>query len=109
MPSCAWLIFAAIAFGTVTVKIETVVSQANAMFCGNFTLTRFDGIITKFDNLAAVEANQVIVVMLLMSVQIRIYRLQNCGGDDTSVVKLVQYAIYRSQTNFFTHIDQTFV
>ncbi len=59
------LIFAAIAFGTVTVKIETVVSQANAMFCGDFTLTRFDGIITKFDNLTAVEADQVIVVMLL--------------------------------------------
>ena len=51
--------------GTVTVKIETVVSQANAMFCGDFTLTRFDGIITKFDNLTAVEADQVIVVMLL--------------------------------------------
>ncbi len=81
MPSCACsfafvrvLIFAAIAFGTVTVKIETVVSQANAMFCGDFTLTRFDGIITKFDNLTAVEADhltaveadQVIVVMLVM-------------------------------------------
>ena len=35
------------------------------MFCGDFTLTRFDGIITKFDNLTAVEADQVIVVMLL--------------------------------------------
>eukprot|EP01083_Nonionella_stella_P125742 380333_1 len=103
------LIFAAIAFGTVTVKIETVVSQANAMFCGNFTLTRFDGIITKFDNLAAVEADQVIVVMLLCQFKYGFTAFKIVAGDDTSVVKLVQYAIYRSQTNFFTHIDQTFV
>ncbi len=79
------------------------------MFCGNFTLTRFDGIITKFDNLAAVEADQVIVVMLLCQFKYGFTAFKIVAGDDTSVVKLVQYAIYRSQTNFFTHIDQTFV
>ena len=79
------------------------------MFCGNFTLTRFDGIITKLDYLAAVEADQVIVVMLLCQFKYGFTAFKIVAGDDTSVVKLVQYAIYRSQTNFFTHIDQTFV
>ncbi len=32
-----------------------------------------------------------------VSVQIRIYRLKIVAGDDTSVVKLVQYAIYRAR------------
>ena len=72
------------------------------MFCGNFTLTRFDGIITKFDYLAAVEADQVIVVMLLCQFKYGFTAFKIVAGDDTSVVKLVQYAIYRSQTNFFT-------
>ena len=35
------------------------------MFCGNFTLTRFNRIIAELDNFAAVEADQVIMVMLL--------------------------------------------
>ena len=80
------LIFAAIAFGTVTVKIETVVSQANAMFCGDFTLTRFDGIITKFDNLTAVEADQMIVVMLLCQFKYGFTAFKIVAGDDTSVM-----------------------
>ena len=60
-------------------------------------------------HLAAVEADQVIVVMLLCQFKYGFTAFKIVAGDDTSVVKLVQYAIYRSQTNFFTHIDQTFV
>ena len=101
----------AIAFGTVTVKIETVVSQANAMFCGNFTLTRFDGIITKFDNLAAVEANQVIVVMLLCQFKYGFNPPSKIVGGLTIPASSnwfsTRYTVARP--NFFTHIDQTFV
>lgn len=53
--------------------------------------------------------DQVIVVMLLCQFKYGFTAFKIVAGDDTSVVKLVQYAIYRSQTNFFTHIDQTFV
>ena len=49
------------------------------------------------------------VVMLLCQFKYGFTAFKIVAGDDTSVVKLVQYAIYRSQTNFFTHIDQTFV
>lgn len=33
------IIFAAVAFGTVAIEVETVVGQTNAMTGGNFTLT----------------------------------------------------------------------
>ncbi|STV78045.1 Uncharacterised protein [Klebsiella michiganensis] len=73
-------IFAAVAFCAVAVQVQAVVSQANTVPCGNFTLARFDGIIAKFDHFAAVEANQVIVMMLLRQFKKRIYRLRNYDG-----------------------------
>jgi hypothetical protein len=32
------VIFAAVAFGTVAIQVQTVVGQTNAMTCGNFAL-----------------------------------------------------------------------
>ncbi len=55
------------------------------MFCGNFTLTRFDGIITKFDNLR-IEGESGDRGDVAVSVQIRIYRLQSLAGDDASIM-----------------------
>lgn len=79
------------------------------MFCGNFMLMCFDGIIIKFDNFVVVEVDQVIVVMLLCQFKYGFIVFKIVVGDDISVVKLVQYVIYCSQINFFIYIDQMFV
>lgn len=86
-------IFAAVAFRTVSVQVQAVVGQTNTVPCGNFTLARFDGIITKFDHFAAVEANQVIVMMLLRQFKNGFTAFKIMTGDDTGVVELVQYAV----------------
>jgi hypothetical protein len=77
--------------------------------CGDFTLARFDGIIAEFDHFAAVEANQVIVMMLLRQFENGFTAFEIMTGDDAGVIELVQYAVDGSQANLFTHIDQAFV
>ena len=93
-------IFAAVAFCTVAVQVQTVVGEANTVSGGNLTLARFDGIIAKLDHFAAVQANQVIVMVLLRQFKNGFTAFEIMTGDDTSVVKLVQYAVdggpYRS-------------
>ena len=79
------------------------------MTSGDFTLTRFDGIIAEFNDLAAIEADQVIVVMLLGQFEYRFTAFEIMTGNNARVIKLVQHAINGGQTNLFTHVDKTFI
>ena len=76
------------------------------MFCGNFTLTRFDGIITKFDNLAAVEANQVIVVMLLCQFKYGFTAFKIEAVAEEEGVQLTLSGEDRRQDKVLTHQSQ---
>ena len=102
-------IFAAVAFSTVTVQVQAVVGQADTVTVGNFTLTRFDGVIAEFDHFATIEANQVIVMMLLRQFENGFTTFEIMTGDDAGVVELVQYAVDGGQANLFTHINQAFI
>ena len=42
-----------------------MVGQLNAVFLGNFTLTNLNGFIAELDHFSAIQADQVIVVVLL--------------------------------------------
>ena len=103
------VVFAAIAFSAVTVKVQAVVGQTNAMTCGNFALTQFDGIITEFDHFAAIQANKVIVVVLLGQFENRLAAFEIMTGNNARVIELVQHTIHGCQPNLFTHVDKTFV
>lgn len=102
-------IFAAVAIGAVTVQIEAVVGQADAVARGDFTLTRFNRIITEFDHFAAIEANQVIVMMLLRQLENGFTAFKVVTSDDARIVELVKYAIDRGKANLFTHVNQTLI
>ena len=102
-------IFAAIAFSAVTIKVQAVVGQTDAVTRGDFTLARFDRVIAKFNDLATVEADQVIVVLLLGQFEDRFTTFEIMTGDNARVIKLVQHAIDGSQPNLFTHVDKTFI
>ena len=103
------VVFAAIAFSAVTVKVQAVVGQTDAVTRGDFTLARFDGVIAKFNDLAAVEADQVIVVLLLGQFEDRFTAFEVMTGNNARVIKLVQHAIDGSQPDLFTHVDKTFI
>jgi hypothetical protein len=103
------IVFAAVAFSAVTVKVQAVVRQAYAMTRRDFTLARFDGIIAEFNDLAAIEADQVIVVLLLGQFENRFTAFEIMTGNNARVIKLVQHAIDGSQPNLFTHVDKTFI
>jgi hypothetical protein len=103
------IVFAAVAFSAVTVKVQAVVRQADAMTRRDFTLARFDGIIAEFNDLAAIEADQVIVVLLLGQFENRFTAFEIMTGNNARVIKLVQHAIDGSQPNLFTHVDKTFI
>lgn len=102
-------IFAAVAFSTVTVQVQAVVGQADTVTVGNFTLTRFDRVIAEFDHFATIEANQVIVMMLLRQFENGFTAFKIMAGNNAGIIKLVQYAINGSQTDLFPHVDQAFV
>lgn len=101
------IVFAAVAFSAVTVKVQAVVRQADAMTRRD-PLARFDGIIAEFNDLAAIEADQVIVVLLLGQFN-RFTAFEIMTGNNARVIKLVQHAIDGSQPNLFTHVDKTFI
>jgi hypothetical protein len=103
------IVFAAIALSAVTVKVQAVVCQADAMTRSDFTLARFDGIIAEFNDLAAIEADQVIVVLLLGQFENGFTAFEIMTGNNARVIKLVQHAIDGSQPNLFTHVDKTFI
>jgi len=86
-----------------------VVAEFNTVACRNLTLTRFDRFIAELDHFAAVEANQVIVVMLLGQFEHGFPAFEVMTRHDAGVVKLVQNTVYRRQTNLFAHVDQAFV
>lgn len=88
-------IFTAIAAFTVAVQIQTVIGQLDTMLFSNFTLKRFNGFITKFDHFAAIQANQMIVMMLLRQLKDRFAAFEIMAGNNTGIIKLVQYTVNR--------------
>ena len=92
-----------------TIQIEAVVGQFDAVTRGDFTLAGFNGFIAKLNDFAAVQADQMIVVMLLSQFENGLAAFKIMTRDDTGIIKLVQHAIYRRQPNFFTHINQALV
>ena len=58
------------------------------MFSGNLTLARFDRVIAEFDHFATVEANQVIVMMLLSQFEDGFAPFEIMAGHDTGIIKL---------------------
>jgi hypothetical protein len=87
------IVFAAITFSTVTIQIQAMVGQADTMTSSDFTLTCFDGIIAKFNDLATIQADQVIVVLLLGQFEYRFTAFEIMTGNNARVIKLVQHAI----------------
>lgn len=95
--------------GAVTVQIEAVVGQANVVDLGDVPLTLLDHLVGELDHLAAVETDQVVVVLLGRQLEHRLAPFEVVTGDDTGIIKLVKNTIDGSETNLFTLIDQPFV
>ena len=94
---------------TVTVEVEAVVGETDIEFLGDLALTLFDHFVGELDHLAAVEADQVVVVLLGGQLEYRLATFEVVTGNDTGIIKLVENAIDGSETNLFTQVDQSFI
>ncbi len=86
-----------------------MVGETDIEFLGDLALTLFDHFVGELDHLAAVEANQVVVVLLSGQLEYRLATFEVVTGNDTGIIKLVENAINGSETNLFTQVDQSFI
>lgn len=99
----------ALAGGAVAVQIEAVIGQPDVVLLGDIALALLDHLVGELDHLAAVEADQVVVVFLGGQFEHRFAPFEVVTGNNTGIIKLVENAIYGSETNLFTLVDQSFV
>jgi len=83
--------------------------QLHAVFGGNLVLTLFDHVIMKLDDPATVEADQVVVVILMSQLEHGFAPFEVMTGDDTGIIKLVEHPIDGSQTNLLALLQQQLV
>ncbi|SUB17881.1 Uncharacterised protein [Pantoea agglomerans] len=86
-----------------------MVGQLDAMAGRDFTLTRFNRFVAELDNLAAIQADQVIVVMLLRQFEDRLAAFKVVTSHNTGIIKLVQNTVNGRQANLFANVDQAFI
>ncbi len=99
----------AVTGGAVAIEIEAVIGQTDVVLLGDLGLALLDHLVGELDHLAAVEADQVVVVFLGGQLEHRLAPFEVVTGDDTGIIKLVENAVDGSETNLFTLVDQSFV
>ena len=83
--------------------------QLHAVFGGNLVLALFDHVIMKLDDPATVEADQVVVVILMSQLEHGFSPFEVMTGDNTGIIKLVEHPIDGSQTNLLALLQQQLV
>lgn len=99
----------AVTVGAVAIQVEAVVGQADVVRLGDVALTLLDHLVGELDHLAAVQADQMVVMLLSRQLEHRLAPFEVVTGDDTGIIKLVENAIDGGETNLLTLIDQPFV
>lgn len=91
------------------VQVEIVVGEREAMGLGDGTLTLLDDGIDELDDLVALEADQVIVVVTLIHLENRVAAFEMMTGHEAGGLELGQYAIDRGQAHVLALIQQGLV
>ncbi len=99
----------ALTAGTVTVEVETVVGETDIVLFGNLALALLNHLVGELDHLAAVQANQMVVVLLSRQLEYRLAPFEVMAGHDTGIIKLVENTVDGGEANLFTQIDQAFI
>ena len=106
---CQSIVVLAVAGGAVAIEIEAVIGQTDVVLLGDLGLALLDHLVGELDHLAAVEADQVVVVFLGGQLEHRLAPFEVMAGHDTGIVKLVENAVDGGEANLFTQIDQAFI
>lgn len=93
-----------LAFLTNAIKTERVVIKRVAESGGNFLLPSFDFHVHKFFNFAALQTNQMIVMLGLSEFVRGAFCIKVMTPQKTGNFKLGQYTIDRGQTHIFTFL-----
>jgi len=91
------------------IKVQAVVGQRDIVTRGDLPLPLFDNVIGEFNDMAAIETNQVIVVMLAGKFKHRLAAFEMVAGYDTGIVELVEYPVHRGQADFLSLFQQFLV
>jgi hypothetical protein len=98
----------ALFFGAVAIDIERVVMDSKAMFGRNFFLASFNGRVIKLFQMAALQTNNMIMVLTMIELEYRFSALEIMAYQNTREFKLSQYTVNRSQAYVFAGCNQHF-
>lgn len=73
------------------------------------SLTLFNHLIDKFLDLAALHANDMVMVLAMLQLEHRVAPLEMVACDQTGGLELGQYPVDRGQANLFTTFQQLLV
>lgn len=83
------------------IQIQGVILNLEASLHRHPALALFDGFIEKFDNLAALNANHMVVVRFIVQFEYRTSTFEVVTNDEPRRLKLSEHTIDRRETYFF--------
>lgn len=83
-----------------------MICQLKAPLLSDLCLKLFDGFVVKFFDLAAVDADQVVVMIATIQFEDGIAALKVMANHESGRFKLSQYAIDSGKPDFFPLVDQ---
>lgn len=86
-----------------------MVDEFVAVLFSNFVLEPFNGLVEELDDLAAFQADHVIVMFLLGNLEQGVATIEVMANDQASGLELGQYAVHGSQADIFTGVQQCLV
>lgn len=86
-----------------------MVDEFEAMLFGDLVLKPFNGFVVEFDDLAAFQADHVVVMFLLGNLEQGMTTIEVMANDQASGFELSQYAVHGGQADIFTSIQQRLV
>src|SRR3989338_7994121 len=95
--------------GAIRIDMERVVVNGKAAFGGDLFLARLDGRIVKLLDMAALQANDVVMVLALIEFEHRLAALEVVARQQSGLLELRQYAVNRGQPHVIATGQQMLV
>lgn len=99
----------ALAVGAIAVQMQAVFGKGEAETFGDFFLTSFDQFVGELIDLAALDANDMVVMATAVEFKNGIATFEMMPVDQASGFELRQYTVHRRQTNLLTFSEQDFI
>jgi hypothetical protein len=89
--------------------MERMLANRKTEFCGYFFLAGLDGRIVEFFDMAALQTNDVIVVIPLVQFEYRLASFEMVFHQQSGLLELGEHPVYRRQTHVLSAAQQLLV